>query len=276
LGTFNDASDPDKTVPEAKNALVFLLVGVNGYWKLPIGYFLIDGLSGNKRANILEKAVELISQTEVKLNSLTFDGASVNMTMVSTLGADLNNVTYIMNSYTNEPIYIFLDAAHMIKLVRNAWGDSTYKTTEKNQSVRILKELRNSNKQLIKWAYIEKLYYIENEKGLRAGTKLTKRHLHYSNEKMNVRLAAQTLSKSVADALAFLKTEESYFEDVDATVEFITYMNNAFDILNSRSKFSNKAYNKPISFDTVTIYKDFTNKFIQYVEGLESSYVDKS
>jgi len=50
----------------------------------------------------------------------------------------------------------------MIKLVRNAWGDSTYKTTEKNQSVRILKELRNSNKQLIKWAYIEKLYYIEN------------------------------------------------------------------------------------------------------------------
>jgi len=86
---------------------------------------------------------------------------------------------------------------------------------------------------------------------------------------MNVRLAAQTLSKSVADALAFLKTEESYFEDVDATVEFITYMNNAFDILNSISKFSNKSYNKPISFDTVTIYKDFTNKFIQYVEGLE-------
>jgi len=269
LDTFNDASDPDKTVPEAKNALVFLLVGVNGYWKLPIGYFLIDGLSGNKRANLLEKAIELISQTGVKLNSLTFDGASVNMTMVSTLGADLNNITYIMNSYTNEPIYIFLDAAHMIKLVRNAWGDSTYKTTEKNQSVRILKELRNSNKQLIKWAYIEKLYYIENEKGLRAGTKLTKRHLHYSNEKMNVRLAAQTLSKSVADALEFLKTEESYFEDVDATVEFITYMNNAFDILNSRSKFSNKPYNKPISFDTVTIYKDFTNKFIQYVEGLE-------
>jgi len=92
-----------------------------------------------------------------------------------------------MNSYTNEPIYIFLDAAQMIKLVRNAWGDSTYKKTKKNRSVCILKELRNSNKQLIKWVYIE------NEKGLRAGSKLTKRHLHYSNEKVNVRLAAQTL-----------------------------------------------------------------------------------
>jgi len=69
--------------------------------------------------------------------------------------------------------------------------------------------------------------------------------------------------------LEFLKTEKSYFEDVDATVEFIKHMNNAFNILNSRSKFSNKPYNKPISFDTVTIYKDFTNKFIQYVEGLK-------
>lgn len=69
--------------------------------------------------------------------------------------------------------------------------------------------------------------------------------------------------------MEFLKTEKSYFEDVDATVEFIKHMNNAFNILNSRSKFSNKPYNKPISFDTVTIYKDFTNKFIQYVEGLK-------
>jgi DNA transposase THAP9 len=31
MGIFNDALDPDETVPEAKNALVFLLVGVNGY-----------------------------------------------------------------------------------------------------------------------------------------------------------------------------------------------------------------------------------------------------
>jgi len=44
---------------------------------------------------------------------------------------------------------------------------------------------------------------------------------------------------------------------------------NAFDILNSRSKFSIKPYNQPISFETVNTYKDFNAKFIQYVEGLE-------
>lgn len=114
-------------IQEAKNALVFLAVGINGYWKLPIGYFLIDGLNGQERVNLLQKAIELLSDTGVKINSITFDGTSVNITMVKSLGADLNTRPYIINLHRNEPIYIFIDAAHMIKLVRNAWGDKKYK-----------------------------------------------------------------------------------------------------------------------------------------------------
>lgn len=43
-------------IHQAKNALVFLVVGMNGYWKLPIGYFLIDSLNGNERGSLLETA----------------------------------------------------------------------------------------------------------------------------------------------------------------------------------------------------------------------------
>jgi len=39
---YNETDD----IHVAKNALVFLIVSLNGYWKLPIGYFLIDGLNG--------------------------------------------------------------------------------------------------------------------------------------------------------------------------------------------------------------------------------------
>jgi len=52
---------------------------------LPIGYYLIDGLSGKVRANLLLKALQLINETGVKINSLTFDGASVNTSVVSVL-----------------------------------------------------------------------------------------------------------------------------------------------------------------------------------------------
>lgn len=55
---------------------------------------------------------------------------------------------------------------------------------------------------------------------------------------------------------------------MDATVEFVTYMNNAFDILNSRLKFPIKPYNKPISEEKITQYKEFTNEFSSYVQGL--------
>lgn len=68
-------------------------------------------------------------------------------------------------------------------------------------------------------------------------------------------------SKTVPDALTFLKTEKLYFEDIDATVEFMKYIKNAFDILNSGSKFSIKPFNRPVSFEIVNRYKDFVDKF---------------
>jgi len=80
------------------------------------------------------------------------------------------------------------------------------------------------------------LYKHECENGLRTGTKLTSRHIQYFYEKMNVRLAVQTMSHSVADALIFLKYFKPEFCDVKTTTEFIAYINNVFDILNSKSK----------------------------------------
>jgi len=43
----------DDGVPVAREALTFLVVGINHSFKLPVGYFLIDGLSGTQRANLI-------------------------------------------------------------------------------------------------------------------------------------------------------------------------------------------------------------------------------
>lgn len=48
----------------------------------------------------------------------------------------------------------------------------------------------------------------------------------------------------------------NYFEDLDATVKFITYyMNNAFDLLNNTFTFSIRPYNEPILFETFNTYR---------------------
>ena len=80
---------------------------------------------------------------------------------------------------------------------------------------------------------------LQAKAGLRLANKLSSRHVEFENNKMKVRLAVQVLSNSVAKALKLLKdVEYSGFEDVDATVEFLSMIDQLFDILNSRNPFA--------------------------------------
>jgi len=94
-------------------------------------------------------------------------------------------------------VYAFYDPPHMLKLIRNAWNNK--------------RVILNSKSEEINWKYIEQLYEIEQEERLRLGTKLTIRHVHFHSEVMNVRLAVQTLSNSVADALSYLTKSNDRF-----------------------------------------------------------------
>ncbi|KAG8224664.1 hypothetical protein J437_LFUL005106 [Ladona fulva] len=80
---------------------------------------------------------------------------------------------------------------------------------------------------------------------LHAANKLRSRHIQWHREKM--KLASQTLSRSVASALEYfgcsLKVEN--FTGCEATVKFIHLFNGAFDILNCRNLLS-KEFNSPI------------------------------
>jgi len=126
LGVNSNTTNVDNP-PPARNALVFMLVALNSYWKVPLGYFLINSLDGKERASLLEKSLELIHETGVILHSLTFDGNRVNITMCTNLGANFDVgktfKAYIFNPITKEKIFCFLDPCHAIKLVRNAFGD---------------------------------------------------------------------------------------------------------------------------------------------------------
>jgi hypothetical protein len=53
--------DQDNAKEVTKYALVFLAVSVNGHWKVPLSYFLINSFCGSERANLLLKCLELFS-----------------------------------------------------------------------------------------------------------------------------------------------------------------------------------------------------------------------
>lgn len=110
-----------------KSALVFMAVALNGHWEVPVGYFFIDSMNGKERASLLAKCLELIHETGVIVHSLTFDGANVNLSMCTNMGANFQLgekfKPYIVHPITEEKIFCFLDPCHMLKLVRNILGD---------------------------------------------------------------------------------------------------------------------------------------------------------
>jgi len=85
---------------------------------------------------------------------------------------------------------------------------------------------------------------------------------------MNVKLATQVLSSSVSNALKFCESL-GIFQNTNPTAEFCLLMNNAFDILNCRTKFSKSPYNLALSPNIYLKYKQFIELFEEYVFSLK-------
>jgi len=55
---------------EATEALVFLIVALNSHWKIPVGYFLIHGLTAEEKANVLKTIICNIYDTGAIIKTL--------------------------------------------------------------------------------------------------------------------------------------------------------------------------------------------------------------
>lgn len=249
-------------LPEAKEVLVFMLVCINSAWKLPVGYFFLDGLTAVEKAELVKTCLKLVhDETGVPVTSITFDGAPVNFTMANCLGADFRNLKqltcHFSHPVTGNDVYIFLDPCHMIKLVRNVIGSQKYLVDGSNNQ--------------IDWTYIQKLVDIQYQQGLHLGTKIKVRHLEWAREKMKVKIATQTLSRSVSDALLYLgqNLKLPEFRNVDATATFIRKFNDLFDIFNSRNRFAKYFFKRPLSPATADDFFLFLDEMSEYIEKLK-------
>lgn len=118
-------------------------------------------------------------------------------------------------------MYVFSDAPHLIKCVRNRLHAQKILSTPKG---------------LVLWSHFDTLY-VEDEKHpaySKVCPKLTYAHINPSNTlKMRVKLATQLFSRSVADGLKYYSSRSvARLYDVKATVDFTMRFNNLFDALN--------------------------------------------
>ena len=118
---------------------------------------------------------------------------------------------------------MFLDTPHMLKLARNTMAEHGIILPDYDHPA--------------EWAHLEALVAWEEKNGWRAGSRLSRKHIEHSKQKMRVHLAAQIFSKSTADALDYLQIDLNLpeFQNTAGTVALCRMMNDLFDLLNSRS-----------------------------------------
>ena len=260
--------DYGTAIPEASDelateALVFLICGVKGHWKHPVGYFLQNKISADVQAQLIKDCIGLLHNSGLKVVSLVFDGTFGNQSTAVKLGCDMDAAN-VRSHFPNpvlpsEKVYVIFDVCHMLKLIRNLLADKKTIYTDSNGSL-----------MPIKWEYIEELNNIQQDLGFTLGNKLKKIHIAWAKHKMNVKLAAQTLSSSVATAIDFLRTEAALpeFEGSEHTTKFIRMIDMAFDMLNSRNPHA-KGYKSSVTCENFQLWSNQCEKIITYLLSLK-------
>lgn len=256
LDNNNNNNTNRKELPVAKNALVFMAVG-DGF-KLTVGYFFLSGLNAQNRAAPTQLAIESVNKAGARVISLTGDGLIANVSMVKELGADFKNDKPYFPSPTDpdDKIYVIWDPPHMLKLARGC-----------------LKSHQLYHDDIpIQWNFISSLHEMQKQRNINLGNKLTSMHCNFHVKPMNVRLAAETLSNSVAMGIELLsKDGYEQFKDSHKTSEFIRYVNNTFDILNFKPSIGKAGVNfrKPLNTSTASEVFEYATKAKAFFESIE-------
>ena len=256
IGT--DVND-NESMPAASEALVFMVVCANGSWKVPVGFFLIDKLNGSERANLIKQCIRKLYDVGITVISLTCNGPACNFSMLRELGATMTlpllDATFPHPSRPDDSVYIFLDVCHMLKLIRNTLAS--------------IGEMIDDEGNIISWRYINELHKLQQEEGLHLGNKLRSAQVAWTKQKMKANLAAQTLSTSVADAIAFCREylKLPQFAGSEPTCRFIKLVDQLFDILNSRNPLG-KYFKAPMRPSNEHKWMHFLDEAYEYIASL--------
>ena len=88
---------------------------------------------------------------------------------------------------------------------------------------------------------------------------------------MNVRIAAQTLSSFVADALQFLMDSgHTDCSDAAGTIKFIRVIDRLFDTFNVKSLYG-KGFKKPLFKNNFVVWNSVINESIHYLSTLTNT-----
>jgi hypothetical protein len=276
----NGSDEYSEDAQVATNALVCLVAGISGGWKIVLGYVFTNKVDGSYMHTFARKGLELLSEQGFRVHAVISDGFAANVSMFEKFGVKESNGTATGDKNLAPILYEDIES----ELSNTSWGaQNTYAIYD---VVHMLKLWRNFISQcknitwdegVIDWCFIKKLYELQTNAGILAANKLTRNHLEFDKHKMKVSLATQVLSSSVADAIDFcrdgLKLDE--FASSAPTASFIRLIDQAFDILNSRDP-GERGYKEPLNVGNILSKFAFLEYFCRLILKMRFTEVTNS
>lgn len=258
--------------------------GINISFEYPVAYWIIEKIDTNEKEIMFKQVFEAVTKVGIRIKSVSFDGHASNIPICRAMGAELNvyspNIqTYFPNPVDGEKTYVFCDPSHMEKLIRNTWA-----TKE------IIFDKSEGKHDKIEWSFITALYEFSKKYDFH-NHKLNKAHIEWKRNPMNVGIAIETMSKSVADSLQILMehaernqmdgnsenvSELDVFLNARPTINFLRKMDKLWDIFNSKSLLPNQQsqqneqniFKSALNPDNKDVVFQFLEDCIKYFKGL--------
>lgn len=202
---YEDLGEMGRTGNPAKSVLVFMARGIFSSWKLPLCYFLThSSIKSSQLHQILLKVLKICSVAGLNVKTIICDQASQNQKVFKLLEITKEKPYFYLQ---DKIIYGLFDPLHLVKNFRNNLLSGNYIHFDK----------------VISFDVIREVYKIDRNKKCRALIKLTDKHINPSVfDRMNVKLAVQVFSHSVAAAIrTCVDTQELKISSAAATADFI-------------------------------------------------------
>lgn len=248
----------DNKLRVANNVLVFMATVLDFEVSIPIAYYAINSLKADQKEELLHEILAELFRIGIKVANITFDGLAANLRLCERLGCSLdidNPKPYFVNSFDGSKIFIIFDPVHMIKLIRNSLGDLDY--------------IQDPQLGHIKWSHFVSLEEFRVHNKFMAH-RLTKRHIQYYRNKMNVRLAIQTFSNAVGTSMEYLKQVGiPNFGDSTATINFVKKLNTIIDIMNTKRINNNRIFKSALNPINANEVFEFFDEMIVYLKALK-------
>ena len=268
----------------ANHALVFMVRGLVGKWKQPIGYFLSSGTMTNVTlVTLLKQAIDKAHDVGLKVKVVICDQGSNNRYIIlinhsqtifnvfykefiiytltffcrsalqTSLGVKMDQPFF---DHNGDKIFCLYDPPHLLKNVRNNFKKHGFLVTPTpppeeaaaGESVHEAEAEEDDESAKVLWRYVEQFFAKDSALPIRMAPKLSRKHLDLPGfTKMRVKFAAQVLSHSVAAGISTMCHLGCFDAFALTTAEFIDNIDQLFNCFNSKSLTSQQKFGHALS-----------------------------